>query len=253
MVSAVVMAMVLGHFAGIPPLSDQHKQEVAQAIDDHDHREQAFLALIEHVQGWPANGEIGDAAIRVRPDLDGMMADPDRYRGDLCRVAGRVEQITPLPPPYERAAEWFVRDSSQRPFIVYVIDRARADSIQAGQHVEVVARFYKVVEFMARDGQARRYAAFVGAHPRIIAGSKPGGPTNHVPRLWMIAGPVAAMLIIFVSLRLFMRKQHRQSRAHRLAFALPPMDEPADLPDDPADALAELRRRSLNETTDAHG
>ena len=70
----------------------------------------------------------------------------------------------------------------------------------------------------------------------------------------MLAGLVVMLLVAFVSLRLWIARNRRGNRNVTPAHAhlrsrwrehdQLAMDEPAGLPDDPADALAELRRRA---------
>jgi hypothetical protein len=108
--------------------------------------------------------------------------------------------------------------------------------------VVVAARFYKPVEFSARDGEVRRYAAFVGAHPRRAGAST----TGDLARLWLITVPVAVLFATFLTL-LFITRRARGAGTDRPLTRPDPhseVDDTGPLPDDPAEALAELRRRA---------
>jgi hypothetical protein len=75
-------------------------------------------------------------------------------------------------------------------------------------------------------------------------------------RLWMIAGPVAALLIVFTVMMLWIRRNRRSSpAAFRMRAARKgsggssgAVDSGVPLPDDPAAALIELRRRAEPES-----
>jgi hypothetical protein len=225
----------------IPPLSPDQVVRLATARDGRDHREEAFVALVEHVRQW--SGGLGDAAIRLHPDLEALLADAGAHRGDLCRLSGVIQQQTRLGRPHEGVDEWFIRDQAGRPLLVYVVQRQAepADRLfQPGRHITIDARFYKRVEMEARDGVVRAYPAFVGAHPRLVV-----GPRGQRGQLGLVAVPVAILLLAFIAVLIYARRRRPPGRGpHRPApLASPPIDEPP-LPDDPAEALAELNRRA---------
>jgi hypothetical protein len=106
----------------------------------------------------------------------------------------------------------------------------------------VLARFYKRVDAVARDGVERSYAAFVGAHPQRVEAAPAG--TAH---LFIVLVPVIVLLAAFVVLMMYVRRQRGGRRAVRRAIGpedAAVLDEIGPLPDDPAEALAELRRRA---------
>jgi hypothetical protein len=149
------------------------------------------------------------------------------------------------------------------PVIVYVVT-ASADSqtaIASRQQVQIDARFYKRMHLAARDQQAHDYPAFVGRFPIALAGTaspSPNQPAASTPRrgldvLAVIAGPVVLMMIVFVGMRMWIARksrggwnEHFPARGERWERDSPRLavDDEADLPDDPAAALAELRRRA---------
>lgn len=234
----------------IAPLSPQQVERLAGAVDGADHREDAFPALIENVRQWST--ELGDEPIRLNPDFNALLTQPSTFRGDLCRINGKLQQQTRLAPPYETIWEWFVRAQNNQPIVVYVVDLDPSTSYPDNQQVEIDARFYKRVDFTARDGKHRRYPAFVGACPRIVWLRGHSQPYPELNRLWMVAVPAGAMLVVFTFLLLYVRRKRSQPEpllraqhaASRPAGGLSMMDESLSLPHDPAEALAELKRRA---------
>ncbi len=235
--TGLIMSILL---AAVEPLTAGQRIRLLTAYDGRDHQEEAFVALLENVEDWTPG--LGDAALRLHPDLQALMAEPDAFRGDLCRITGTIQQQTPLGRPYTGVAEWFLRDEGERPFLVFVSDlgleKSSGEVFADGKRVRIVARFYKRLDALARDGTVHVYPAFVGRFPRtlMVADAAWGG-------LWAVAGPVAVMLVVFAILLGYARRGGR-SRPHRVPVAgeLPIQDQ-EQLPDDPAEALAELRRR----------
>lgn len=243
----VILAMVVCVLAAVPPLTQAQREALAAAQDGRDEKDAAFAALLENAAKWTAGA--GDEPVRLEPDVDTMLADPARYRGDMCRIVGAIQQQTRLAAPYERVTEWFVRDASGRPLLVYVYGVADTDEpggFRDGQPVEIYARFWKRVEAEARDGLKRPYPAFVGALPK-----RPDAPSDilptigRVPLAW-VAIPVALLLIMFVIVLLMVRRSRSPARVAAAHADRPAMqvDEGPALPDDPAAALDELRRRA---------
>ena len=244
----------LAHARDFPPLTEEHRARLMQARDGGDHQDPAFFILLRSAAGY--DGDVGDAPIRLEPDLTAMIERPADFRGDLCRVSGVIQQRADLSGRYVGAVEWFVRDDAGRPFIVYVarVDETRhpLSGFHDGQRVEIVARYFKRVDATARDGQSRSYAAFVGARPRVILpGSAQGAGAGMI---WVVAVPVVILLGVFLILVIYARR-HREpavrrrrtggggaggaSGGHDMA-----MGADGPLPDDPSDALSELRERA---------
>jgi hypothetical protein len=175
--------------------------------------------------------------VRLEVDPDQLLADPAANRGKLFQLAGTLEQPAWLPPPDDAIAEWFVRDAAGRPMLVYVCGLTLNDSFHDGQAVTLPARFYKRIDARARDGRVHGYAAFVGAYPRPVSGG--GGLGN----LWKVVVPVAVMLVVFLALLVNARRGGRPApRVSRMVMPVPGGEPP--LPDDPVEALGELRRRA---------
>ncbi len=237
-ITGLIMSLLL---AAVEPLTAGQRIRLQTAYDGRDHQEEAFVALLENIEAWTPG--VGDAAIRLHLDLEAMMAEPEAFRGDLCRITGTIQQQTPLGRPYTGVAEWFLSDETDRLFLVFVTDvgleKSSEELFAKGNHVTIVARFYKRLDALARDGTVHVYPAFVGRFPRTLmaADAAWGG-------LWAVAGPVAVMLVVFAILLGYARRGGR-SRPHRVPLAGElPTHGPENLPNDPAEALAELRRRA---------
>jgi hypothetical protein len=103
------------------------------------------------------------------------------------------------------------------------------------------ARFYKRVDAVDREGHPRRYAAFVAVAPDPVV-----RPTTGVTGIWpaflVVLGAMGLLTIWLV------RRAVRPGAALRARGPGPDPDAEVDagpaLPDDPIDALTELRRRA---------
>lgn len=243
-----------------PPLDASTLRDLASARDGFDYREQAFFALVNSVRAWTQSPADAGESIRLTFDAQSLVDEPAAARGELFRIAGELLQHTLLDPPYEDVSEWFIRDSRTRePVMVYIVHADATPSFADRQHVQVDARFYKRMRFTARDRQVRDYPAFVGrfpialaasTQPSSLAASQPQMTTNRgLDLLGVIAGPVVLLLVVFAGLRLWIarkirRVQDRFATLPRWNDPAAEVDDAAGLPDDPAAALAELRRRA---------
>ena len=231
----------------IPPLTEDQRIRLSTAYDGRDHPEEAFAALLENAAALSEG--VGYAPVRLAADIDAMIADPDAYRGDLCRIVGTIQQRTRLDGPWAGIREWFVRNDSGRPVIVYVTEFVPEDEsrFRDGRRVLIYARYYKRIDAVARDGQLRSYAAFVGAHPSPASGASSGTSSFSMVlalAVLVLVGLVVVLVLVFVAAR-------RQRSRRPVRRALPgteaeatAVDDGGALPDDPAEALAELRRRA---------
>lgn len=217
----------------VAPLTDGDRTRLAGVVDGGGNREDAFAALVGNVGRWTPG--LGDTPVRLEVDLDGLLADPAAGRGELFRLAGTLEQQSWLQPPDDAIAEWFVRDEAGRPMLVYVCGLSLDHTFRDGRQVMLPARFYKRIDDRGRDGRVRGYAAFVGAFPRAGSG---GAALGH---LWIVVVPVAVMLVVFLALLVYAHRGGRPAR--RGTRSLPPAGGDP-LPDDPVEALGELRRRA---------
>jgi hypothetical protein len=251
-----VCAMVAGAIVATssaplpPPLTDAQQVRLAQANDGGDHQEEAFLALAEHVRSWAAPNAQSLVSVSATgfADIATLMRQPAAHRGEFAVVRGAIQQQSPLGPGFDDVHEWFVRDADGKAVIVYVIPPpANGSTWRDGQSIEVPARFYKIVQAVARDGSVQQYPAFVGAFPR--AAVRASG-SQAVESLWLLAVPVGALIVVYFALSRWARSanRNRQAMPARARRFSPPPEIPLDadgaLPDDPAAALAELKRRA---------
>lgn len=227
----------------LPPLTPTQQVELDAARDGDDFREPAFLALIEHTQSWPP--DLPARAALPPPDGDALLADPARHRGEPVMLEGRIEQQMRIDAPYGPAVEYFLRDANDQPLIVYTPAARGADAtaLRDGQRVQLPARFYKTMQFTARDGRERTYLAFVGNHPGVVQAAGPIAWSTPA----VIALAVLILFVVFLVLFAIVRSQRRSTdHSRRRPPARPdaPPDDDAPLPDEPVEALAELHRRA---------
>lgn len=227
--------------SALPPLTEGQHLRLETAHDGRDHREEAFYALVENVREW--TGDIGDVPVRLQPNIEALLESPPAYRGDLFRLEGRIHQRTTLDTDAGPVTEWFVRMEDGRPIVVYVAEPGDAAAFRDGDQITIIARFYKRLRFTARDGEERDYVAFVGSHPQRIGIA--AAPANDVG---LVLIPLLILLVLFLVLMAWVRRGKAASRQHRprpwTEEELAELDAAGPLPDDPAEALEELKRRA---------
>lgn len=242
----------------IPPLDDQTRAALAAASDGLDRRDEAWHRLLEHARSWPADPAARRAALEAsplvrRPAWGEWMLEPDPHRGALVTLRGRVEQETEFDWPATRGgdspprlAEWFIRletrpgDTQSPPTVqCWVVDPPPASG-RGPREVEVAARFLRITEERARDGVSRRWHTFVG-----MAMVPPDAAAAAGSSKWLLPTLVVALLPPLFWLRRLARGGRRGATLPRPApkdDANPPPR--SDLPPDPAEALAVLRREA---------
>ena len=140
--------------------------------------------------------------------------------------------------PCQDMEEWFIRLSTGEPLALYV--PAGQIDVSPGQLVEVDALFYKVLKAKAADGQIRRYPVFVGGiarWPSDTTRSRIGWQRMDV---LMLLGFMLLLAMVMVGVTLLARRQLPSERRQ----VVPMVEGGGDLPDDPAEALHELRSRA---------
>ena len=235
-----------------PPLTADQVVRLETAVDGRDHQEEAFVALCENAHAYRDALGPSDEPVRLVVDRAALLADPDSARGALVRLEGVVHEPRRLAPPFEDVIECFLVDASDVPHLVYFVD-ARDDPLELDHLSEwsCIARFYKRVDATARDGTDRAYAAFVGARPMRRDGIGAGTETGQnrsvtwTPFVIVLVGAVTLVFLLRASRRAAARLPHVLTSAGPEDDAGDRIEE--DLPDDPASALAELRRRSQRE------
>jgi len=215
---------------GLPALTPARMSALETAIDDRDHQDSAFQALMQGmIELDPTSIDPGGLEPVGRSRALEFASDPDRHRGVSALIVGRLEQSHPLPRPHDAIVEWFVRLPDGHPVAVYV---PRVEDLEPGARVRVAARFYKRLAGSSRDGTVSNWAAFGGR----ALGDAPSPDAR--PTL------VVLVVVLAVAWWLLRRLVARPAglRTRRIDRATLPKDE--DLPTDPLDALDELARRS---------
>ncbi|MCA9286592.1 MAG: hypothetical protein KDA22_15310 [Phycisphaerales bacterium] len=161
--------------------------------------------------------------------------------GDERSITGRLEQATTVAsgPPGRELTEWFLRPASGVPVLVLVVG-GEAANFAEGTEVGLSVRAAGFVEAMARNGEMRRFPAFVGA--------RPVRPTSGAPAWGLVAVLIPTVVVL---LGLFLVVAARAGRARRgplqrrlCAASDEPEAAELPLPADPAEALAALRERA---------
>jgi hypothetical protein len=246
---AGLLTLILAMLAAISPLTREQQIAIDTAFDGRDHQESAFIALLENAATWTTGPD--DTPVRLHVDVDALRADPDAYRGALYRIEGVLQDRERLAAPYERVELWYLRLNDKTPIAVYLPVTDAGPLIgtppAAGTRIVCFARFYKRLEGENRRGRMAQWAAFVGNHPDVVAPVNP--PASSTPTIVIAA--VLLMFIVFAGLLIIARRTSSRRR-DRLAFRTDDDDDDdrddavslPPLPDDPADALAELRHRA---------
>jgi len=209
--------------------------------DGRDLRDEAWHRLVAEARRWPRDLHSFTQVAVTRPRWSEIVAEPDRFRGMLLEVRGRLEQATPVRTPgIEEGGvlEWFVRtgvdrDSTAGDAVVQVFVPAEAVAdVRVGRTVAVVGRLLRRTDLEGRDGTVRRFATIVGV-PLVGAASV---------STWSPGWVVALATLVLLPVALFLRRIARRARMRRPHVdsieaerdAIPHRD---DLPSDPADAL----------------
>jgi hypothetical protein len=226
-----------------PPLEEGEASRLAFALDGRDSLDDGFAVLVENSKGWlPISGQSTDS---VEPTVFlELVEDPAKYRGEELSISGVIEQQSAAPPPWEFVMEWFVRDESGVPFVLYVVGDT---DISAKANIVANVRFYKTVDLTGRDGQVRSFATFVTSSKAI----KSDALENIFPLpLLLVPVVVVGAMVVFLLSR---KKAGRRLRVRNVSLHIDEVidavdDALMDLPDNPADALA-LLHESAEELT----
>ena len=224
-----------GVLADMPPLAPGELAALAAVRDDGDVPDAAFGVLADHVKRQDVNGS--DEPIRLRVVIANLLSSPAATRGELYRVEGQFLERRVMPAPYADIEEWFLRLPSGEPIAVYLPSDHATDMVADGRPVSIDARFYKVLEAVARDGQVHRYPAFFGASPRMLADNQAAALERM--DILMLLGFLALLVMVALVVMAFARRQGRPRPRPGPA----PVEDRGDMPDDPAAALRELRSR----------
>lgn len=247
---------LLAILPALPPLSADRLEQVRTATDlRYGIDEPALYPLLRDALAWPAGDEAGAAV----PDYRALREDPAAHRGELALIEGElvmaprpVEGLARPGPWTGRLQQWIVLPDQKRDEVIalYVVVPEGVDlpAPRVGRRVRVPARFYKL--WADEEHQPpRSYLAFVTSAAAIAPDA---GGRAELPPTAMIVAVLALVAVFFFVMRRFSRVRDsagrpepvrdRAAAARRAAEAEARTGPP--LPEDPAAALDELRRRS---------
>ncbi|MDP7008378.1 MAG: hypothetical protein QGI78_02300 [Phycisphaerales bacterium] len=223
----LLFCLIGGHF---PPLDGADQERLSCTVDGRDSLDEGFAALVENCRGWEqSNTNVFDDIA-----LEKLIANPTLHRGVETSVSGIVEQRSTLPPPWDSVEEWFVRDFTGVPLVLFVVGETQFDSkIQ----MKARARFYKTMQLTGRDGKTRTFAAFVTSIEAVksIAFER----TFFTPLVFVPVVCVGGVVVFLLNRTKSKRPTRvRTIQLHANEVILAAEEAATDLPDDPAEALA---------------
>ena len=155
----------------------------------------------------------------------------------LYQLQGRVDQTDPLD---HGGTHVWIRPADAPP--VRVLLDSSLGVPQLGDHITVQVQWDDPVADRARDGVVRTWRAATGTGWRTVRAM---AQTSNVATLGAL---IVILALTFGAVLLLSRRHQRRTRSMGSKPPKPdwPM-KPADLPEDPAEALAELARRADEE------
>jgi len=188
------------------------------------------------------------------PDYGAIRQSPAEYRGKLFLIEGKLvrrELVDGLARSGEwdgRLEQWVIQwgRSFDDVAVVYVVTPPA--SVSPGQQVRLAARFYKLWQTGDEQGKSFAFVTFVGHDARRIAGSWTDGSSTQL---------AMTLLVVLLMVGAYLLLRRRVSLATgRSDFPRPRHDHEGQiaqehdvLPNDPTEALAELRRRHEQDQT----
>lgn len=266
----LIAGILVAALASLPPLTDAQRAQMDTADDALGQWDTAALyPLLTNAVTW---GDTDPAALlpgAIIADYEALRAQPAFYRGQIVIIEGqfreeRKQQLLRPGPWGETVTRWVVQVGSgiDDVAVIYLTDALPPPDL--GAKVRVQARFYKLWPARAADGEPVTYVTFVGHSAAVLDAPAPrrrdatsGGGSG--PRLGvmvtvaLVVGALFFMLRRMTRLSLTPRPLPSQLRRQHDTEGRDSRHEPADdesdgedgppLPENPADALAELERR----------
>jgi len=248
--------------AAIPPLTRRQRDQLATTADFVPHIDEgALYPLLENASQWPAGAESG---ARV-PDYAALYDDPGAARGERFLIEGRlgrsgaVDHLARPGPWTGKIKRWAIGvPDVENAILVYLVDPPSKTPLY-GSKVRTVARFYKVFSSKDMNNEAQRFLVFVGRDARVIEGASGNGPGTPMAGMavalavlaigyWWIRSQVSAKPLATRRTHASETGADEMNAAHASAEA--EAEEPA-LPEDPAEALANLRGRAEQNDAEA--
>lgn len=242
----------------IPPLTPAQLDQLATAVDDERVFDTAALyPLLQNATEWPAGVESG----AVVPDFQALRDNPEEFRGKLLLIEGEFVTESPAgrlarPGPWEpKARRWVMRPDSKpnEMLVIYLVNPPPTP--RSRQSVRLVARFYMLWTDDDRRGAERSYPILVGSGARIVADRTAGSSLTSSPLVTVglvAVGGIIVMFIVRMAMRSMFsrrtamddRREARELREEEEREALRQAEkEGPPLPDDPIEAMEELKRR----------
>jgi len=246
---ACVLLTVLAA-GGFPPLEQAQRQQLATASDGSAQWDEgALYPLLANALKW----EPGERAGARVPDWDQLRNQPPAHRGDALLVEGQTAdrrrrlRLSRSGPWGEAVTEWIVLPrGANQPIVVLLADPANAAPDPGHrQNVTLIGRFYKLWQSENLAGKPRQYPVVV-ARTGQLERQSPAGPA---PGLGAFLAALLALTAVFAVLAWQARRAKARAPAPRGSGGAADRRQaraahrPDDLPDDPAEALARLRRR----------
>ncbi len=244
--AAIAAAPEVAASASSPPpasLDADTRTAIGSAEDDTDRLGEPVMAVLDAVRRREPSTD-ASAAPPATLDVAAMLADPERWRGRLVRVIGRLEQVAERPAAGPDIREWFIRTDGGPVAVLLVAPPMLAE----GRRVTVDGWVIRRARVTARDGRPRTYPLLVAARgPAASAAADGGGGSTALVALVLLAA--GGTLLVGLRRLAARRRGDRDAAgdAARLAARRrrrpgPAVSDAATLPPDAADALAVLRR-----------
>ena len=259
-------------------LSESQRAQLATARDRSPQWDEAALyPLLEDVATWSEADEAG----AVVPDYARLHASPGAFRGERFLVEGElgaapeaIRRTLSRPGVWDgRLQQWFVlvnREPDEAVVLVLLDPMPLKEAPQwGGATVRAAVRFYKVWSYVDRNNQPTQYLMFVGRRIKVgdaASGSTGGGGVDSGGGsgggLWVF---VVVLVVLLAAWYCFWRLRrmslkpkalpYMSRRAERRQAGNDNADQPPaePLPDDPAEALEQLRRRHDQDTSEPGG
>jgi hypothetical protein len=266
---ALIHAMLMLALAAAPPLDEAQRAQLDTADDASGQWDTAALyPLLNNAVLWTQVDPLALLPGAIIADYDAIAARPSQHRGHMFilegRLAASLEQDLSRPGPWgEKITRWVVQVDpvEDRVVVVYL---THAPDVPVGRRVRLPARFYKLWPSRTRREEPITYLTFVG-HSAGVVGQSAAAAGTPTTGGGIRTGVIISVVVVFGAFVFMLRRMTRLSLTprplpsqlrRRMETPLPtPEPEEEDqavdptLPENPADALAELERRHEAEAT----
>ncbi len=263
----LIQAMLIAIVAVLPPLTEGQRAQLDTADDDLGQWDTAALyPLLTNAAGWT---QVNPAALlpgAIIADCSAIAARPSQHRGHVFIIEGLFAEARQQPllrpgPWGETLTRWVLQVGDGPDDIVVIFLTHAPEPPKLGARVRLPARFYKLWPSRRLNDDPISYLLFVGHSAALLdaAVAAPASPSvggNGAARfgvvivVLVVAGGLLFMLRRMTRLSLSPRPLPSQLRRRADHDTRPDVDpqpstEPTEppLPENPADALAELDRR----------